>query len=91
MSNIGLKEIAALVVFFVFVLPTLISVIDYTEKVSKNPQNSSNIEEGVDLIVDNAVPWWMDIIETLGGINGIIGAVLIILFILFLRWLGEIR
>lgn len=47
-------------------------------------------EEGVEIIKEQAVPWWVGIIQWLAGLPKTLGAILIIGFIFFLRWIGEI-
>ncbi len=85
------KEIAILVVFVLFVVPTLFGIMKLTWKSSQDPGNITHVEEGVELMAESAIPWWLGILEWLAGLPGIIGAVLIIGLIYFLKWIGEIK
>jgi hypothetical protein len=85
------KEIAILVVFVIFVVPVLGGLLLWTTKVTNDPGNPDNLEEGAEIIAEAAVPWWLGIFEWFAGLPGIIGAVLIIGLVIFLKWIGEIK
>ena len=85
------KEIAILAVFVIFGLPTLIGLLFWTVQVTSDPGNPEHLEEGVEMVAESAIPWWLGIFEWLAGLPSIIGAFLIIGFIFFLKWIGELR
>jgi hypothetical protein len=84
------KEIGKIIGLIV-AIPLLIAFIIFVIKISINPNNPEIIEEGAEIIVDSAIPWWLGLFEWLAGLPGIIGAVLIIGLVFFLKWIGEIR
>jgi len=84
------KQIGAIIALIVL-LPTLISLLIWTFKISKDPTNPENIEEGVKIAAEDAIPWRLGIFEWLAGLPGIIGAILIIGFVFFLKWIGEFK
>jgi len=78
------------IITLILLVPTLISLMIWTNHISKDPTNPKNIEEGVNMAVNDAIPWWLGIFEWLAGL-GTIGVFLIIGFVFFLKWIGEIR
>jgi len=84
------KEIAILIIFFLFGLPSLMKIFFWVVQSSNNPP-PQNIEKATELMVEEATPWWLGTLEWLAGLPGIFGAVLIIALIFFLKWIGEIR
>lgn len=84
------KQVGAIITL-IFLIPTLVGLMIWSHNLSKNPEDPNNLEQGANLIANNAVPWWIGILEWLAGLPGIIGASLVIAFIFFLRWIGEIR
>jgi len=85
------KEIAILIVFLIFIVPTLISLMNYTFKVSKDPSNITNVEEEVTVVVESSIPWWLNIMQKFSEMPGILGAIFIFALIVFLKWIGEIK
>jgi len=82
------KGIAILIVFFIFGLPTLIRLLDFSVKSVAEPGNLDNIAEGTTLIAESAVPWWIGVLSWLAGLRTV-GAISIIGFMLFLQWIGK--
>jgi len=74
----------------ILLIPTLIALISLSIKTHEDPGNLKNVEEGVNIAVDEAIPWWLGIFQWLAGL-GLFGAILIIAFVLFLKWIGEVR
>ena len=84
------KQIGAIIGLIV-AIPLLISLASWSIKNAKDPGNPDNLNEGVEIIADSAIPWWLGIFEWLAGLPGIIAAILIIGFVIFLKWIGEIK
>ena len=84
------KDIARLVIFALFTFPFLIILLILTLKsfISPGPEN---IEEGVGLIVEASIPWWLETIKWLAGLPSLFAFILIVGFIKFLQWIGEIN
>lgn len=85
------KEIAILIVFVLFVVPTVISLMSYSFKVSKDPGNLTHVEDGITTAVESQIPWWVGIMEKFAELPGILGAIFIFALIAFLKWIGEIK
>ena len=85
------KEIAILIVFIVFIVPTLFSLASYTFKVSQDPGNISHVEEGITTAVEGQIPWYLGIMQKFAELPGILGALFIFALIVFLKWIGEIK
>jgi hypothetical protein len=81
------KQIAILIVFFLFTFPLLIKVIIYSSHIS-NPE--ATINRTAELIGEATVPWWVGVINWFADL-GTLGALLIIGLIIFLRWIGEAK
>ncbi len=86
----GGKQIGA-IIGLVVAIPLLIGLFSWTIKNANDSGNPNNLDEGIDIITDSAIPWWLGIFEWLAGLPAIIGAGLVIGFIFFLKWIGEIR
>ncbi len=84
------KQVGAIISLIV-AIPLIIGLLSFTIKNSQDPGNPENLEDGVELIADASIPWWLGIFEWLAGLPGIIGAILIIGLIFFLKWIGEIK
>lgn len=84
------KQVGAIITLIV-AIPTLFALMSWSSKVARDPGNVSHIEEGVKIAIDDAIPWWLGLLQWLAGLPGIIGAALIIGLILFLKWIGEIK
>ena len=84
------KQVGAIIAL-IFLVPTLITLLIWTFKIQKDTINPDLIEEGVNIAVDDAIPWWLWLFEWLAGLPGIIGAILIIALVFFLKWIGEIK
>ena len=74
------------IITIVVSIPTLFALAVWSSHIAQNPGNISNINEGVQIIAADAIPWWLDILQWLAGWPGIIGMLLVIGFILFVRW-----
>ena len=85
-----IKEIVVLIFFLIFGLPTLVGFLIWSVKATNDPADISNINQGVELIAEAAVPWWLGMFEWLAKIGGTIGALLIIAFVGFFIWVGVI-
>ena len=85
-----LKEIAIFVIFIVFILPGLLSVAASTIKTTNDP-SPENIEESVEEIAKQSIPWWVGVIEWFSQLPNQIASVLILGFIFFLIWLGVFK
>jgi len=46
-------------------------------------------EEGAEIIAQQAVPWWLGVIQWLVSLPSLIGAFFIVGFVFLLNWLGE--
>lgn len=64
-------------------LPLLIRSLSWSVGYAISP-SPENIEKGVELIADAAVPWWLGVMESLAALP--LAGLLIFGFILFLRW-----
>ena len=84
----SIKEIAVGIIVLAVVLPGFISIISLSLK-APTSTTEEIAEEGVEIIADQAIPWWIGVIQWLAGLPGIIGACFIIGFIFFLKWIGE--
>ena len=87
--EISLKEIAILIIFIVFILPGLLSVISLSLK-APTSEPKEITEEGAKIIAEQAVPWWIGIIEFFSKLPSALAAFLILGFIFFLKWIGDI-
>ena len=82
-----LKSIAILIIFLVFILPGLIHIISFSFLISSaSPEKVA--EEGAEIIAEQAVPWWVGVIEWLANLPSSIATFFIIGFVFFLRWIG---
>lgn len=83
------KETIITIIFFVFVLPTLINHGFSLLKILENP-SQENIDSSVELVAQSQMPWWISVIEWLVNIKSGICAFLIIGFVYLLKFIGEI-
>ena len=83
------KGLAILIIFIIVGIPSIINLVSFTIK-STTDTPEKVTEEGAELIVEEAVPWWIGIIQWLANLPSILAAFLILGFIFFLRWVGEI-
>ncbi len=83
------KQIGA-IIGLIFVLLLMMGLVPWIIKNASDPGNTDNLDEGVNIIVDSVIPWWLDTLVWLAGVPGIIGTMLVIGFIFFLKWIGEI-
>jgi len=83
------KEIAELVVFMIGGL-FLIDIIISWMLNSFGKSGIENIELGVELITDVAIPWWLGIFEWFAGLHVNIQVFLIFIFVFFsyMDWKG---
>lgn len=87
--EISLKEIAILIIFIVFILPSLLSVISLSLRAPiSEPEDIA--EKGAEIIAEQAVPWWIGIIEFFSKLPSLLAAFSILGFIFFLNWIGGI-
>ena len=84
------KQIGTIIALIVLI-PTLIGIFAWAIKNANDPGNPKNLEVGVEMIANSAIPWWLGILDWLAGLPGLIGALLVIGFIIFLKWTGEIK
>ena len=84
------KQVGAIIGLIV-AIPLLINLLSWTIKNTNDSGNPENLEEGVEIIADSAIPWCLGIFEWLAELPGIITAILIMGFIRFLKWIGEIK
>ena len=80
-----------LIIGLIFLIPTLIGLFIWSVNLSNDPTNTNNLEDGAELMVDIAVPWWLGIFEWIGSLPSLIATFLIIGFVLFLKWIGEVK
>ena len=84
------KQIVIIIALIV-TIPTLLGLIIWTMNLSNDPNNPKHLEEGVKIIVEDVIPWWLGIIEWLSKLHGTIGIILLFGFVFFLKWVGEIN
>ena len=84
-----LKEIILLGLFILFTLPSLAKITFWSITSVTNP-SVENIEVGVKLIAESAIPWWINVMKWLTSFPTLVAAILIALLIYFLRLIGEI-
>ncbi|MEK6893012.1 MAG: hypothetical protein AABX07_02305 [Nanoarchaeota archaeon] len=84
------KRIAILIVFLIFTLPFLLKIVVWSTSSAINPDPQKVAQEGANLIAEDAIPWWLNLMTWLAG-GGVIGAFLIIGLIVFLKWIGEVK
>ena len=69
-----LKEVLILGVFVFFILPSLLSVLLWSLTYATHSAEE-NIKTGTELLVDQAMPWWIELISfaaTLGSFGVVI-------------------
>lgn len=80
------REIIALVVFVIFVLPLLLHFVGWAISSIINP-TPENIEKGTELIAQAATPWWVTVFQWIGDhTEGLLATVLILIIILILKY-----
>lgn len=79
-----LKEIVVLGFFIIFVLPLLVKVLIF----SSHAGSPEATEEGAELLVEAATPWWVPIIDKLSDF-GTFGALLILGVLAFAGWINK--
>ena len=84
-----MKEIAQLMILLVFVLPTLLAIASWSHDISKNP-SADNMQKGVEIVADDAIPWWLGIFVWIAGLGGVLAVVGLLALVYFLKWVGEI-
>ncbi|WP_321419095.1 hypothetical protein [uncultured Methanomethylovorans sp.] len=82
------KGIVILVLFLIFTFPPLLKATLWTQNSINNP-NENALNELPTIIIDNTLPWWLDIIVYLAGL-GTLGAFLIVGFMFFLKWAEQV-
>ena len=82
-----LKEIAILIIFLVFVLPSLLTAVASTIKTANDP-SPENIAEITEEIAQQSIPWWVGVIQWLSQLPNQIASILILGFVFFLIWIG---
>lgn len=82
----GVKEIIILIFLLMFTFPSLLKAISWSQNSINNP---NSINELPNIILENTLPWWLDIFVWLAGF-GALGALLIIGFIYFLCWAKQL-
>ncbi len=84
------KQIGTIITL-IFLVPTLIGIVIWTHKIAKDPTNPDNINEGIKIVANDAIPWWLGLLKWLAGLPGIIGVVLVMALIWFLKSIEEIK
>jgi hypothetical protein len=84
-----LKGLAILIVFFVFILPGLVSLIATFIKSTSNP-SPENIGKSAEEVAQQSIPWWLGVMEWSAKLPSMLAAFLILGFMFFLKWVGEI-
>lgn len=85
-----LKSIAILIIFLVFILPGLIHIISFSfSSLSASPEEIA--EEGAEIIAEQAVPWWVGVMEWFAQLPNQIASVLLLGFVFFLIWIGVLK
>ena len=85
-----LKEIAVLIVFLVFILPGIISLIAISIKTANDP-SPKNIGENIEEVAKKTIPWWVGVFEWLASLPSKIAGFLIVGFIFLLMWIGVFK
>ena len=86
----GIKSIAMLVIFIIFVLPSMISIVSfYFTSITAPPEKVA--EKGAKLIAEEVVPWWVGVIDWLVRLPSQIAGILITGFVFFLIWIGAFK
>ena len=85
-----LKGLAILIVFIIFILPGLISVIVTSINTAFDP-SPENIGKNVEEAAKQSIPWWVGIIEWFAQLPNQIASILILGFFFFLIWIGVIK
>jgi len=91
MNGKKLGTLLGLLIGLIVIIPLIIGFLSWNAKNSNDPGNPENLEEGIGIMSDSIIPWWLGILEKLANIGGIVGAILVVGFVLFLKWINQVK
>ena len=74
MKSVKVGEVLFLIVFCIFILPSLVALLFWSHEATHNPR-PEKIEEGILIGVDLITPWVLNIIIPLAGL-GVVGGLI---------------
>lgn len=82
----NLKQYAILIIFLLFILPSLIGIVVWSMTLYSH-STTENVKTGMELLVDAETPWWLGIMQFFASL-GTVGGFLTIGLVAIIRWTG---